>query len=69
MAQLLVTHVDEKLVAALKLQAAAHGRSAEAEHRVILSESLLGRRPIKRTFKEVLAAMPYFDDGDLFDLR
>lgn len=69
MSQLLVREVDEKIVAALKRRAAAHGRSAEAEHRAILGESLLSTQPKKRSFKEVLASMPYFDDDDLFDVR
>jgi plasmid stability protein len=69
MSQLLVREVDEELVAALKRRAAAHGRSAEAEHRLILDESLRSPQPRKRSFKEVLASMPYFDDDDLFDVR
>ena len=69
MAQLLVRDVDEDLVAALKRRAASHGRSAEAEHRVILGENLLSPKPKKRSFKEVLASMPYFEDDDLFDVR
>ena len=41
MAQLTVRNVDAQIVRALKQQAAAHGRSAEAEHREILREALL----------------------------
>lgn len=44
MAQLLVRNVSEDLVQALKARAAAHGRSVEAEHRVILDEVLGARR-------------------------
>jgi antitoxin FitA len=55
-ADLLVRGVDEKLVKALKKRAGAHGRSAEAEHREILASVLL--QPRKRSFVEVLAAMP-----------
>lgn len=40
MAQLLVRNVDSQLVERLKKQAAEHGRSAEAEHRAILEETL-----------------------------
>ncbi len=40
MAQLLVRQVDEVLVEALKRRAAAHHRSAEAEHRAILESAL-----------------------------
>ena len=40
MAQLLVRDVSDELVRALKQRAAANGRSAEAEHRALLSEAL-----------------------------
>jgi plasmid stability protein len=40
MAQLLVRDVPRDVVEALKKRAATHGRSAEAEHRAILEESL-----------------------------
>ena len=56
MADLLVRGVDEELVRALKERAGAHGRSAEAEHREILSAALT--RPRRRSFAEVLASMP-----------
>ena len=41
MAQLTVCGVDPEIVRRLKLRAAEHGRSAEAEHRAIL-ERVLG---------------------------
>jgi antitoxin FitA len=41
MPQLLVRDVALDVVEALKRRAAAHGRSAEAEHRMILEETLL----------------------------
>ena len=44
MAQLLVRDVPQDVVEALKRRAAAHGRSAEAEHRAILEEVLRARR-------------------------
>ncbi|MDO8298845.1 DNA-binding protein [Lacisediminimonas sp.] len=69
MAQLLVREVDEALVLQLKRTAAAHGRSAEAEHREILRKALADEQPKPTPFKEVLASMPYFDDDDLFDVR
>jgi plasmid stability protein len=56
MADLLVRDVDEELVRALEERAGAHGRSAEAEHREILAAALI--RPRRRSFAEVLAAMP-----------
>ena len=56
MADLLVRGVDEAVVRALKERAGAHGRSAEAEHREILTSALA--RPRRRSFAEVLASMP-----------
>jgi len=53
MAQLIVRHLDEELVARLKMRAAEHGRSAEAEHREILRQSL-AEEP-RRSFKELAA--------------
>ena len=40
MAQLIVRNVDEDLVRRLKERAAAHGRSAEEEHRQLLRAAL-----------------------------
>lgn len=64
MTQLIVRNLDEEVVRELKLRAARHGRSAEAEHREILREALLpahGKRPLK----ELLLAMPSVgDDAD-----
>lgn len=56
MASLLVRNLDQRIVDALKLRAARHGRSAEAEHRALLEELLL--RPKGKSFAEALAAMP-----------
>jgi len=56
-AQLIVRNLPEEVVRALKLRAARHGRSAEAEHREILRGVLL-QRPAGRSLKEMLAAMP-----------
>lgn len=44
MAQLLVREVPLDVVEALKRRAAEHGRSAEAEHRLILEETLRPKR-------------------------
>ena len=44
MAQLLVRDVPQDVVEALKRRAAKHGRSAEAEHRLILEEVLKAAR-------------------------
>lgn len=60
MAQLIVRNIDEELVRQLKIRAAQHGRSAEAEHREILRQALgSGRRG---SIKSVLLEMP--DGGD-----
>ena len=40
MARLTVRGVNDRIVAALKLRAAKHRRSAEAEHRAILEDAL-----------------------------
>lgn len=56
MADLLVRGIDDGVVRALKARAGAHGRSAEAEHREILTAALA--RPQRRSLAEVLAAMP-----------
>ena len=56
MANLVVRNLDQHIVDALKQRAAQHGRSAEAEHRALLEESLL--RPKRKSFAEVLSSMP-----------
>lgn len=53
---LIVRNLDDGLVQALKERAAAHGRSAEAEHREILARAL--RRPQRKTLAQVLMIMP-----------
>ncbi len=53
MAQLTVRKVPEDVVRALKLRAAQHGRSAEAEHRALLEQFL---RPADDFWKRVDAA-------------
>jgi plasmid stability protein len=65
MANLLVRGLDEAIIDALKSQAAAHGRSAEAEHREILAAAL--RRPRKRPFAAVLAGMPNVGEDSDFE--
>lgn len=62
--QLIVRKVPSEVVARLKRRAAAHGWSAEAEHRAILEEVLLAS-PARPPFKAFLAEMPNVgDDGD-----
>lgn len=65
---LTVRNVDEAIVKALKAAAAAHGRSAEAEHREILRAHLLNRPP-RRSLAEVLASMPNVGEDADFDCR
>ena len=49
MAQLLIRDVPEALVLALRERAAANGRSAEAEHRLILEDALRsGRKEFRK---------------------
>jgi plasmid stability protein len=43
-ATLTVRNLDEEVVRRLRIQAAEHGRSAEAEHREILRQVLTGNR-------------------------
>jgi antitoxin FitA len=64
---LVVRNVDEDIALALKQRAAAHGRSAEAEHREILKDAL--QRPPRRAFAEVLGSMPNVGEDADFDVR
>lgn len=54
MAQLLVRDIPQDIVEALKRRAAEHGRSAEAEHRLILEQAL---RPGRAGFWERAARL------------
>ena len=56
MSDLLVRGLDDSVAQALKERAAANGRSAEAEHRAILTAALTRAR--KRTVAQVLASIP-----------
>ena len=66
MAQLLVRHLEEEVVQALRQKAAQEGTSVEEAHRRLLRSVLLSKKSTK-TFKEALLEMP--DDGDdsIFD--
>ncbi|HEX3531919.1 MAG TPA: DNA-binding protein [Thermoanaerobaculia bacterium] len=57
MSQLVVRNLEEEVVRELRLRAARHGRSAEAEHREILRQALLPAME-KKPLKEILLAMP-----------
>lgn len=56
MANLIVRNIDDRIASALKVRASQHGISAEAEHRRILEQVLLG--PEKRPFLEALRQIP-----------
>lgn len=64
---LVVRNIDPAVAQALKQAAAAHGRSAEAEHREILREALC--LPRRHSLKDVLASMPDVGKDEDFDLR
>ena len=64
---LVVRNIEPAVALALKQAAAAHGRSAEAEHREILRAALC--QPIRRSFKEVLASMPEVGMDEDFNFR
>ena len=66
MAQLIVRNIEDELVEALKRRAAENGRSAEAEHRELLRDSLL-KRP-GHDLKQHLLAMPSVGDDSDFEL-
>jgi plasmid stability protein len=64
--QLVVRNLEEEVVRALKLRAARHGRSAEAEHREILRRALLPAED-RKPLKDMLLAMP--DAGEDADFE
>lgn len=64
---LVVRNIEPAVALALKQAAAAHGRSAEAEHREILRAALC--QPSRRSFKEVLASMPDVGMDEDFNFR
>ena len=66
MAQLIVRNIEEDVVRLLKSRAARHNRSAEAEHREILRETLLPRGEA-RSFADFLLEMPDVGDDEDFE--
>ncbi len=66
MSQLIVRQLEVEVVRALRARAARRGRSAEAEHRDILRQALVGRAA-KQSLKDLLLAMP--DVGDDRDFK
>lgn len=65
--RLLVRNIEDEIALALKQRGAAHGRSAEAEHREILRAAL--QRPIRRSLVDVLTSMPNVGLDSDFDCR
>ena len=67
MGQLLVRNLDDELVQQLKVRAARHGRSMEAEHRKILREVLTERKEEREvpSLKALLLAMPELSEDEL----
>jgi antitoxin FitA len=65
MAQLIVRNIEQELVDALKIRAAKHGRSAEAEHRELLRHALL--RGTATPLKSHLLNMPNVGTDDDFE--
>lgn len=66
MTQLIVRNLEEEVVRELRLRAARHGRSAEAEHREILREALLPAKK-RKPLKEILLAIPPVGDDSDFE--
>lgn len=66
MAQLIVRNLEEGLVRELKIRAARHGRSAEAEHREILRAALEPRRS-GPSLKDLLLRMPRVGEDEDFE--
>ena len=56
MAQLIVRDVDDGIAQALRLRAAANGRSVEAEHRMLLRE-VLGAQSVPEDFAAAAARL------------
>jgi hypothetical protein len=63
MAQLIVRKLEDKVVRKLKERAAQYGVSMEEEHRRILRETLLKKKP-KMSFGEFLISPPYVNLPD-----
>ena len=65
MRQLIVRNVPPEVVTRLKRRAAEHGRSAEAEHREILKQALLGPSAAG-SLKALLLSMPNVGEDEDF---
>jgi plasmid stability protein len=67
MAQLIVRNLPPEIVDRLKRRAAEHSRSAEAEHRDILVQTLLGDD--RSSLKDLLGRMPDVGRDEDFERR
>ncbi len=67
MAQLIVRNLNDGILRRLKVRAAQNGRSAEAEHREILKETLMAPRNM-RSLRDLLLAMPEVGEDEDFDV-
>src|SRR5436305_13224862 len=65
--QLIVRNLEEDVIRELKLRAARHGRSAEAEHREILRQALLPAKGRTRPLKDLLLAIPSVGEDSDFE--
>jgi plasmid stability protein len=65
MRRLIVRDIPPEVVRALKRRAARHGRSTEAEHRLLLRQAL-GAELEAGSFKALLASMPDVGTDDDF---
>ncbi len=68
-AQLIVRNLPDEVVRALKARAAENGRSAEAEHREILYEALLGAKPHMSLIEFLLTMPDVGEDEDFARVR
>ncbi len=65
MATLMIRNLDEDLKARLRVQAAEHGRSMEAEARMLLAAALSGRRPPRGLGSYIVAQFAEISGVDL----
>jgi len=66
---LTVRKVDDQLIRELKLRAAKHGRSAEAEHRLILEQALRpDRQALVRELRQHRRSLAGCDFSDMTEI-
>ncbi len=69
MATLMIRDLDDDVKARLRVQAAEHGRSMEAEARAVLAAALSGRRPTRGLGSYIRDQFAEIDGADLASLR